>query len=81
LLCVLGAFDHPSFEGRHELGGFQVRFGARRLLVRLPDGQEFEAHRDLRAFVGSAYLPCRCGEVRSAFVPPVTRCSSSAFSV
>jgi hypothetical protein len=26
--------------------------------------------------VGSVYLPCRCGEVRSVFVPEVTVCKA-----
>lgn len=74
LLCVLGAFDHPSFTGKHSLGGFEVVFGARSLVVTLPDGEQFRARRDLSAYVGSVYLPCRCGEVRSVFVPSRTRC-------
>ncbi len=31
----------------------------------------------MSAFVGSVYLPCRCGEVRSVFVPAVTTCEAA----
>jgi hypothetical protein len=73
LFALLGAFDHPSFTGRHEVNGLAVTFGARRLVVAF-EGGELEVSRDLGAFVGSVYLPCRCGEVRSVLVPPVTSC-------
>jgi hypothetical protein len=76
LFTLLGAFDHPSIAGRHADGDLEVAFGARSLVVKLPDGEELEVKRDLRAFVGSVYLPCRCGEVRSVFVPPVTTCEA-----
>jgi hypothetical protein len=76
--CLLGAFDHPSFSGEEaEEGGLSVRFGARRIVVRLPGEDELSAPRNLRAVVGSVYLPCRCGEVRSVFVPAVTTCESA----
>jgi hypothetical protein len=74
LFAVLGAFDHPSLRGRHESHGLEVTFGARRIRVTLPTGEELSSPRNLRALVGSAYLPCRCGEVRSVLVPHVTRC-------
>lgn len=74
LLAVVGAFDHPSLRGRVEDDGAAISFGARRLVVRLPGGEELAAPRDLRALVGSVYLPCRCGEVRAVFVPGVTTC-------
>ena len=80
LLCILGAFDHSSLDGRHALDDFVVTFGARRIVAKLPDGEEFHAHRDLSAFVGSAYLTCRCGEVREPFVPAVTRCRPGSFA-
>jgi hypothetical protein len=76
LFTVLGAFDDASFEGKHESDGLSVAFGARTLTVTLPDGEELEVRRDLRAFVGSVYLPCRCGEVRTVFVPEVTVCDA-----
>jgi hypothetical protein len=76
LFTVLGAFDHPSIKGRYESEGLVVTYGARTLTVKLPDGDELQTRRDLRAFVGSVYLPCRCGEVRTAFVPPVTTCGA-----
>jgi hypothetical protein len=74
LFALLGAFDHRSLRGRHESDGLEVTFGARRIRVTLPSGEELSSPRNLGALVGSAYLPCRCGEVRSVFVPGVTRC-------
>lgn len=74
LFTVLGAFDHPRLAGHWEAEGMGVTFGARKLLVKLPNGEELEVRRDLRPFVGSVYLPCRCGEVRTVFVPEVTVC-------
>ena len=76
LFTLLGAFDAARFVGKHESEGLAVTFGARSLVLNLPDGAELRAHRDLSAFVGSVYLPCRCGEVRSVFLPKVTRCSA-----
>src|SRR4029079_4062230 len=79
LLTIVGAFDHPSFSGSyHSSEGVGVRFGARTLVVNLPTGEELHARRDLSGFVGSVYLPCRCGEVRSVFVPPTTTCRSAS---
>jgi hypothetical protein len=78
LFTILGAFDHPALEGRHETDGLAVTFEARSLVVEHPSGQELVSRRDLGAFVGSVYLPCRCGEVRSVFVPPVTVCDAPA---
>lgn len=74
LFTVLGAFDHRGMEGRHADGGFEVTFKARSLAVKVKGGEELSVKRDLRAFVGSVYLPCRCGEVREVFVPEVTAC-------
>jgi hypothetical protein len=74
VFALLGAFDHPSLTGKHELDGLEVTFSARRTVVKLPGGEELHSRRNLRAFVGSVYLPCRCGEVRSVFVPQVTAC-------
>jgi hypothetical protein len=81
LLAVLGAFDHPSFNGKQQHAGLEVTFGARRLRVALADGSELAAARDLRSLVSSVYLPCRCGEVRAVFVPPVTKCTAPAGNV
>jgi hypothetical protein len=75
---LLGAFDHPSFSGTHSSPELEVTFGARALVLRFPDGEELHARRNLRAFVSSVYLPCRCGEVRTVFVPPVTVCDARA---
>ncbi len=75
--AILGAFDHPSFEGTHAAGDTTVTLTARRIALEdASSGDELEVRRDLRAHVGSVYLPCRCGEVRSPLVPSVTRCSS-----
>ncbi len=76
LFVLLGAFDHESLVGRHRNDEIEVSFGERSLVVRLPNGEELRSRRDLSALVGSVYLPCRCGEVRSVFVPPVTTCSA-----
>jgi hypothetical protein len=76
LFTLLGAFDHSSLAGRHESDELEVTFRARTLVVKLPTGEELRSRRDLSAFVGSVYLPCRCGEVRSVFVPPVTVCEA-----
>jgi hypothetical protein len=74
VFTLLGAFDHAGLAGRHACDGYEVAFGARSLAVKLPGGEKLSTRRNLRAVVGSVYLPCRCGEVRSVFVPPVTRC-------
>jgi hypothetical protein len=76
LFTLLGAFDDAAFSGKHASDGLTVRFGVRSLALQLPDGSELRAGRDLSAFVGSVYLPCRCGEVRSVLVPSATRCSA-----
>jgi hypothetical protein len=81
LFAVLGAFDHPAFEGRHRSSELEVNFGARTLAVKLPQGEELRAGRRLGAFVSSAYLPCACGEVKSVFVPAVTKCRTRAIRV
>lgn len=77
LFTVLGAFDHAALRGRHEADDLAVTFQRRTLVVHLPDGEELETRRDMSAFVGSVYLPCRCGEVRSVFVPAVTTCEAA----
>lgn len=74
LFTVLGAFDHRGLSGRHQSDELELQFGARSLVARLPTGEELRSRRNLSAFVASVYLPCRCGEVRSVFVPEVTRC-------
>jgi hypothetical protein len=77
LFTVLGAFDHPSLNGQHQTNELSVTFGPRSLVVRLANGEQLHSRRNLGAFVGSVYLPCRCGEVRTVFVPPVTRCRAA----
>lgn len=78
LFAVLGAFDHPAFTGQtHEHAGLEVAFRPRGLLLKLPSGAELESPRNLSAHVSSVYQPCSCGEVRSVFVPAVTRCSAA----
>lgn len=74
LFTLLGAFDSPTFRGHFDHLGLGVSFDARRLTITLPSGAELRAPRELGDFVSSVYLPCRCGEVRAAFVPKVTRC-------
>jgi len=74
LFALLGAFDHPGLRGRYVGHELSVRFGTRRLTVAMASGETLSAPRDLGALVGSVYLPCRCGEVRSVLVPRVTRC-------
>lgn len=76
LFTLLGAFDHKSFAGAFEADGLEVTFRSRALIVKPKKGEELRVDRDLRAFVGSVYLPCTCGEVREVFVPPVTRCEA-----
>jgi hypothetical protein len=77
VFTLLGAFDHAGLAGRHACDGYEVAFGARSLAVTLPNGDTLRTRRNLGAFVGSVYLPCRCGEVRSVFVPPITRCRAA----
>jgi hypothetical protein len=71
---VLGAFDHPSLTGQHRGESLELGFGARTLSVRFADGERLSTSRKLSAFVGSVYLPCRCGETRSVLVPSPTVC-------
>jgi hypothetical protein len=78
LFMLLGAFDAPSLLGKHEDEQMEVTFRARTIVVKLPAGEELHSRRNLSAFVGSVYLPCRCGEVRSVFVPQVTVCDPRA---
>jgi len=76
LLILLGAFDHASLTGRHQSDELEVTLRARSLVVKLSGGEELRSARNLSAHVGSVYLPCRCGEVRAVFVPPVTVCEA-----
>ncbi|MEM6792893.1 MAG: hypothetical protein AAF725_02870 [Acidobacteriota bacterium] len=89
LFTLLAAFDDPSFEGvfRHEPErarsadegeALEVEFARQELVVTLPGGEELACSRELGDFVSSVYLPCRCGEVSSVFVPAVTRCEPDA---
>jgi hypothetical protein len=81
LFTVLGAFDHQSFTGRHESDELSLTFSKRNLVVTFENGEELQTSRNLRAFVGSVYLPCECGEVISVFVPQVSVCSGARSSV
>jgi hypothetical protein len=81
LFTLLGAFDHSSFTGKHEGEALSLTFSKRNLVVTFRDGQELQCSRNLRAFVGSVYLPCECGEVRTVFVPPVSVCTIAPGSV
>jgi hypothetical protein len=74
LLTLIGAFDHPSLTGHHASDELAITLRSRSIVVQLPGGEELRSARDLCAHVGSVYLPCRCGEVRSVFVPQVTVC-------
>ena len=76
LITLFGAFDHPSLTGRHSNAEMTVTVGARSVSFRFANGEELDARRDLGSFVGSLYLPCRCGEVRTVFVPQVTKCEA-----
>jgi len=78
LFTLLGAFDHSTFVGEQANDELEVTFRARTLVVKLAGGEELESRRNLSAFVGSVYLPCQCGEVRSVFVPAVTVCQPTA---
>jgi hypothetical protein len=78
MFTVLGAFDHRAIAGRHESDGLAVTFNARGVIVKLPSGEELETRRNMSAFVGSVYSSCHCGEVRTVFVPAVTRCGARA---
>jgi hypothetical protein len=76
MFILLGAFDHAGLIGRHEGDELAITFRARSIVVQLPSGEQLRSARNLGAHVGSVYLPCRCGEVRSVLVPPVTRCEA-----
>lgn len=76
LFMLLGAFDHPALTGQHTSAELEVSFRARSTVVKLPSGEELRSARDLSAHVSSVYLPCRCGEVRTVFVPHVTVCQA-----
>jgi hypothetical protein len=76
LFTLLGAFDHSSLSGHHASDELAITLRARSIVVQLPDGEELRSARDLSAHVGSVYLPCRCGEVRTVFVPEVTVCKA-----
>lgn len=77
-LTLIGAFDHPAIVGEHRHDALAITFRARTLVVKLQSGEELHARRDMSDFVGSVYLPCRCGEVRSVFVPAITACEADS---
>ncbi len=74
LFAILGAFDHESFTGTHKSDELTLTLGARTVALKLPSGEELRSPRNRRALVGSVYLPCSCGEVRSVLVPSITTC-------
>jgi hypothetical protein len=76
LFMLIAAFDHPALSGRHKSDQLEVAFWARTIAVTLPSGEELRSARNLSDHVSSVYLPCRCGETRSVFVPPVTVCEA-----
>lgn len=76
LFMVLGAFDHPSLTGQHASDQLALSFRARSIVVKLASGETLRSARDLSDHVSSVYLPCRCGEVRTVFVSPVTVCEA-----
>jgi hypothetical protein len=76
LFTVIGAFDDASLTGRHASRELEIALNARSIVVKLPSGEVLRSRRDLRAHVGSVYLPCRCGEVRTVFVPRATVCDA-----
>jgi hypothetical protein len=76
LFAVLGAFDHPSLTGHHESDQLAISLRARSIVVTLPDGATLRSPRNLTDHVSSVYQPCRCGEVRTVFVPAVTVCKA-----
>ena len=81
LFTLLGAFDHTGLAGTFASDALEVTFRPRTLVVKdvkAAAGEELRAGRNLSAFVGSVYLPCRCGEVRTVFVPSVTVCEAGA---
>jgi hypothetical protein len=76
LFVVLGAFDHPELTGQYKSAELDIALRARSIVVKLPDGTELRSARNLSAHVSSVYQPCRCGEVRTVFVPAVTVCEA-----
>lgn len=76
LFTVLSAFDHPSLTGLHKSDELEVALTPRSIAVTLPNGEVMRSARNLSAHVSSVYLPCRCGEVQSVFVPAVTVCEA-----
>lgn len=81
LFALLGAFDDKSFTGTHVGVGLSLTFSKRNLVVTFENREELQTSRNLRAFVGSVYLPCECGEVSSVFVPEVSVCAAAPGSV
>jgi hypothetical protein len=76
LFTLLGAFDDASLTGHHASDELEISLDADSIVVTLPDGEELRSPRDLGDYVNSVYLPCRCGEVQSVFVPHVTACDA-----
>jgi hypothetical protein len=62
LFSIVGAFDAPDLRGTFESGGLALTLGRRTVVLRRANGDELETGRNLRAFVGSVYGSCECGE-------------------
>lgn len=78
VLALLGAFDHPELSGTYRAPALSVSFLPRSLVVELDAGPRLREPRGSSRLASSLYQPCRCGEVRSVFVPEVTKCRATA---
>lgn len=76
LFALVGAFDHPQNKGDFAAGEISIAFNARALVVKFENGEELQSRRNLSAFVASVYQPCKCGEVKTVFVPESTTCDA-----
>lgn len=77
LFTLLGAFDHKGLAGEHQGDDLTIRFGARTLVITTERGEELESAAQPQGLRRERLFPCRCGEVRTVFVPPVTACRAS----
>jgi len=77
MFAIVAAFDDPALTGQHHAEGLTLALDKRRIRLALPGGEELETSRKLADRVGSVYLPCGCGEVKSVLVPRVTVCRSA----
>jgi hypothetical protein len=65
LFAIIAAFDAASLTGTHRNDALAITLSARAITVKLASGETMRSPRNLRAFVGSVYLPCGCGEVKT----------------